>query len=70
MCAADGGYAERVIARPECYCGLEVEGVRSFRMVDGSEHIEVWNDDPEFFSVYVRENEGLAFCIGNFQTTM
>ncbi len=67
MCV-DVGYAEQVITQSGNYCGLEVEGVRSFRMFDGFEHIEVCNENPELYSVYIRESEGQACCIGDFST--
>lgn len=43
------------------YEGIDIEGVR-----DCFDYIMVDNENPNFFSVYLRDRNGLARCVGNF----
>lgn len=63
-------FAQSVLeSRPGHYITLEVEPVRK---LEGSEpddcHIQVDHTNPEFYLVYLRGKDGLAYCVGDEDT--
>lgn len=47
------------------YVGVHVSGVRNHGTPEDTD-IEMDNDDPEFFSVYLQYEEGGCLCVGDF----
>lgn len=61
-----GGYAGIIIDDTKLYDALEVHGVT--RETDGkTEHCEVNDEAPEFYSVYAHLVQGGVECIGDFE---
>lgn len=64
-------YAESIIGmRAADYDALEIHGVRDMLSHDQTKGTacEIDNDNPQFFSVYVRLAEGGVDCVGDFGT--
>jgi hypothetical protein len=61
-------YAADVIKdQPENFTGVEVCGVRGTgAMIGTREEVEVDNEQPQFFSAYVRYTDGKAAAIADF----
>jgi hypothetical protein len=62
-----GGYIEDIPHVPSECVGIEIEGVRQEIIVDDEWGVTVDNNEPEFFSVYLRKSNGEARCIGDFE---
>lgn len=60
-------WADSIIEKPEDYDRIEVHGVRQIADPhSGDTLVEVDDDNPEFWSVYVHLIEGGVECIGDF----
>lgn len=63
-------FAQSVMeSRPGHYVALEIDPVSESQdcEADGRQ-IQVDHDNPEFYSVYLRGKDGLAYCVGDQDT--
>ncbi len=63
-------YAADVINdKPENFKGLEIRGARETgEVIDGKKSVTTDDVNPQFVSVFLRDQEGLAHCIADFGT--
>jgi hypothetical protein len=60
-------YADLIIKdSPELFNGIEIQGVREHSGVDDESFVEVDNENPQFYSVYVHLVSGGVDCVGDF----
>lgn len=52
---------------PENFTSVQVKGVRiSAKSEDGREDVGITDEDPDFYSVYVRHKDGRALVVDDF----
>jgi hypothetical protein len=63
-------YASKVIkGQPQNFTGVEINGVETTDDdIDGRAIVSMNNDNPEFYSAYVRHKDGRALAIADFGT--
>ena len=63
-------YASKILkGQPQNFTGVEVNGCRTLDDdIDGRAMVEMDNENPEFFSAYLRHKDGRALAIAGFGT--
>lgn len=60
-------YATKVIGDfPERFASIELSGVKCLGLAEGKQHYTVDNEDPDSYSVYLRQRNGQVECVGDF----